>query len=126
MADTLLIGVVVFPFYACLGVGAVQLARVSRQTDFDDRVSRWLWVVRVLDSDGCVKELPLSHVIVAWSGIFIGCKKLKKLRAYLVTVSADFAFDLSTAQTVSRILLKTVTVKVYLVPESMVTPRIQR
>ena len=41
MANTLHIGVVVFPFYACLGVGAVQLAGASRQTDFDDRVSCW-------------------------------------------------------------------------------------
>lgn len=53
-------------------------------------------------------------------------KKQKRLRAYLVTVSADFAFDLNTAQTVSCTLLKTVTVKVSSVPESIMTPCIQR
>ena len=82
MANTLHIGAVVFPFYACLGVCAVQLARVSRQTDFDDRVSCWKGFVGcgwsgVLDFDACVRELPLSHVIVAWSGLFTGCKKNK-------------------------------------------------
>ena len=41
MADTLLVGVVGVPFYAGLGVGAVQLARVLKQTDFEDRVSCW-------------------------------------------------------------------------------------
>jgi 4-hydroxybenzoate polyprenyltransferase len=54
MADTLLAGVVGVPFYAGLGVGAVQLARVLRQTDFDDRVSCWKGFV------GC-----------GWSGFWI-------------------------------------------------------
>jgi len=39
MTDTLLTGVVGVPFYAGLGVGALQLARVLSQTDFDDRAS---------------------------------------------------------------------------------------
>jgi len=41
LTDTLLTGVVGVPFYAGLGVGALQLARVLRRTDFDDRTSCW-------------------------------------------------------------------------------------
>ena len=54
MADTLLIGVVGVPFYAGLGMGALQLARVLRQTNFDDRASCWKGFV------GC-----------GWSGFWI-------------------------------------------------------
>ena len=54
MADTLLVGVAGVPFYAGLGVGAVQLARVLRQTNFDDRASCWKGFV------GC-----------GWSGFWI-------------------------------------------------------
>ena len=54
MTDTLLTGVVGVPFYAGLGVGALQLARVLRRTDFDDRASCWKGFV------GC-----------GWSGFWI-------------------------------------------------------
>ena len=58
MADALINGAVGISFYAGLEVGAVQLARVLRQADFNDRASccqegfRWLWVVWILDLDG--------------------------------------------------------------------------
>jgi len=54
MVDTLT-GVVGVPFYAGLGVGAIQLARVLRQTDFEDRASCWKGFV------GC-----------GWYGFWIG------------------------------------------------------
>ena len=54
MTDTLLTGVVGVPFYAGLGVGALQLARVLGRTDFDDRASCWKGFV------GC-----------GWSGFWI-------------------------------------------------------
>ena len=54
LTDTLLTGVVGIPFYAGLGVGALQLARVLRQTDFNDRTSCWKGFV------GC-----------GWSGFWI-------------------------------------------------------
>ena len=54
MTDTLLTGVIGVPFYAGLGAGALQLARVLRQTDFDDRTSCWKGFV------GC-----------GWSGFWI-------------------------------------------------------
>jgi len=54
MTDTLLTGVVGIPFYAGLGVGALQLARVLMQTDFNDRTSCWKGFV------GC-----------GWSGFWI-------------------------------------------------------
>ena len=54
LTDTLLTGVVGVPFYTGLGVGALQLARVLRQTDFNDRASCWKGFV------GC-----------GWSGFWI-------------------------------------------------------
>ena len=54
MTDTLLTGVVGVPFYAGLGVGALQPARVLTRTDFDDRASCWKGFV------GC-----------GWSGFWI-------------------------------------------------------
>ena len=54
MADTLSTGIVGIPFYAGLGAGTIQLARVLTQTDFDDRASCWKGFV------GC-----------GWSGFWI-------------------------------------------------------
>ena len=54
IADTSLTGVVGVPFYAGLGTGALQLARVLRRTDFNNRASCWKGFV------GC-----------GWSGFWI-------------------------------------------------------